>query len=169
MEGVLPWANGGAHKPCRLQGQFKEEGRDFLELIWWSQNKWLPWFSWENIIAFLNFFFFFTKEISDAIDQRVYRETWVRIQRGWCRVLKPLKPVAQPPCGRSRGRKWLWTGATLRSVWVDVGFDRLKMAPQIRPEWVVSGHLPKALRQQGQSENAHGQSWIGSEDVGRKS
>ena len=45
MEGVLPRVNGGAHKPSRLQGQFKEEGRDFLELIWWSQNKWLLWFS----------------------------------------------------------------------------------------------------------------------------
>lgn len=28
------------------------------------------------------FYFFFTKEISDAIDQRVYKEAWVRIQRG---------------------------------------------------------------------------------------
>lgn len=125
--------------------------------------------SLEKILLHFLFLFFFTKEISDAIDQRVYKEAWVRIQRGWCRVLKPLKLVAQPPCGRSKGRKWLWTGVTFRSTWVDVGFDRLKMAPQIRPEWVVSGHLPKALRQQGQSENAHGQSWIGSEDFGRKS
>lgn len=67
MEGGLPWANRRAQKPCRLQGQFKEERRVFLESIGWSQNKWLLWFSLENIIAF-----FFTKEISDAIDQRVY-------------------------------------------------------------------------------------------------
>lgn len=32
-------------------------------------------------------------------------------------------------------------------------------------ERVVSGRVPKALRQQWQSENAHGQYWISSEDL----
>lgn len=104
MEGVLPWANGGAHKPCRLQGQFKEEGRDFLELIWWSQNKWLPWFSWENIIAFLNFFFFFYK-----------RDLWCNwpesVQRDLGQDSKRLMPCPQASEAGCSASMWPEQGA----------------------------------------------------------
>lgn len=98
IEGVLPWANGWAQKPCWLQEQFKEEGKDFLESIWWSQNKWLLWFSWENIIAFFH-----------------YRDLWCnwpdsvlgdlgQDSKRLGRVLQPLKLVAQLPRDQSRGR-----------------------------------------------------------------
>lgn len=45
---------------------------------------------------------------------------------------------------QGRGRKWLWTGATLCSSWTDLSFDRLKMVPADRAGAALSGHSPKA-------------------------
>ena len=46
---------------------------------------------------------YFTKRsLMQGTRQRT-RRRWVRIQRDWA-SLEPLKPFAQPPCGRNRGR-----------------------------------------------------------------
>lgn len=56
-------------------------------------------------------------------------------------------------------------GSHLRSLRADLGSDSLKMAPADRAGWVGTGRGPKALCQQRQSENAHGQYWIGREGL----
>jgi hypothetical protein len=48
-----------------------------------------------------------------------------------------------------KGRKWLWTGATLCSSRTDLSFDRLKMAPADKAGAVLSGRSPNALVNSG--------------------
>lgn len=77
------------------------------------------------------------------------------------RVHKPLKRVAHRPAARAGdGAEMALDGSHLRSLRADLCSDSLKMAPADRPG-VGTRRGPKALRPQRQSENAHGQRWIG--------
>lgn len=76
---------------------------------------------------------FFTTEISDAIDQTAYWETWVRIQRGWAESSSLWSWLLSCHVTRAgEGAEVALDRSHLCSLWTDLGFDRLKMVPADR-------------------------------------
>lgn len=74
------------------------------------------------------------RQISDAMDQGAYRETWVRIQRGWAGPQASESGLLSRPAARAgEGAEVALDGSHLRGLRTDLGSDSLKMAPADRP------------------------------------